>query len=76
MIVRAWSAEASAGNVEAYVRHFHEVVLPELADIDGHAGAYLLRRNVGTHVELVVLTLWESMDAIERFARQRQPTEQ
>jgi heme-degrading monooxygenase HmoA len=68
MIVRAWTAEASAGNVEAYVRHFHEAVLPELADIPGHAGAYLLRRNVGSQVELVVLTLWESMDAIERFA--------
>jgi heme-degrading monooxygenase HmoA len=68
MIVRAWTAEASAGNVDGYVRHFHEAVLPELADIPGHAGAYLLRRNLDTHVELVVLTLWESMDAIERFA--------
>ena len=68
MIVRAWTAEASAENVEAYIRHFHAAVLPELADIPGHAGAYLLRRNAGTQVELVVLTLWESMDAIERFA--------
>lgn len=68
MIVRAWTAEASAANVEAYVRHFHDVVLPELAHIPGHAGAYLLRRNVGTQVELLVLTLWEAMDAIERFA--------
>ena len=42
MILRAWSAEASAGNVDAYIRHFHQVVLPELADIPGHAGAYLL----------------------------------
>jgi heme-degrading monooxygenase HmoA len=68
MIVRTWAAEASTANADVYVRHFHEAVLPQLADIPGHAGAYLLRRDVGSHVELVVLTLWESMDAIVRFA--------
>jgi heme-degrading monooxygenase HmoA len=68
MIVRAWSAEASAANFAAYVRHFHEVVLPELASIPGHAGAYLLRRNVDTHVELLVLTMWQSMEAVQKFA--------
>ena len=55
-------------NVEAYARHFREAVLPELEEISGHTGAYLLRRDTGTQVELVVLTLWESMDAVKRFA--------
>jgi heme-degrading monooxygenase HmoA len=68
MIVRAWTAEVSGGNVEAYIRHVHDVVLPELAQIPGHAGAYLLRRDLGTRVEVMVLTLWESMEAVERFA--------
>ena len=68
MIVRAWKAEALSQNVEAYARHFREAVLPELEEISGHTGAYLLRRDTGTQVELVVLTLWESMDAVKRFA--------
>ena len=68
MIVRAWKAQALSQNVEAYARHFREAVLPELEEISGHTGAYLLRRDAGTHVELVVLTLWESMDAVKRFA--------
>jgi heme-degrading monooxygenase HmoA len=68
MIVRAWTAEALGGNVEAYVRHVHEVVLPELARVPGHAGAYLLRRDLGARVEFMVLTLWESMGAVKKFA--------
>lgn len=68
MIVRAWKAQALSQNVEAYARHFSEAVLPELEVVSGHTGAYLLRRDTGTHVELVVLTLWESMDAVKGFA--------
>jgi heme-degrading monooxygenase HmoA len=68
MIARAWTAEASGPNVAAYVRHVQDVVLPELASIPGHVGAYLLQRDVGARVEFMVLTLWESMEAVERFA--------
>jgi heme-degrading monooxygenase HmoA len=68
MIIRAWKAQALSQNVDAYARHFREAVLPELEEIPGHTGAYLLRRDAGTHVELVVLTLWESMDAVKRFS--------
>jgi len=48
-------------------------VFPALAAIDGHKGAYLLRRAVGgatqdEEIEFVVLTLWDSMEAVRRFA--------
>lgn len=36
--------------------------------IEGHRGEYLLRREVDDGVELVVLTLWDSMEAVRRFA--------
>lgn len=68
MIVRSWKARALPGNVEAYARHLREAVLPALAQMAGHKGAYLLERNEGAHVELMVLTLWESMEAIRQFA--------
>ena len=68
MIVRAWTAEASHGNVAAYVRHVQEIVLPELAQIPGHVGAYVLQRDLGGRIEFMVLTVWESMAAVERFA--------
>ena len=43
-------------------------VFPKVRAIDGHRGEYLLRREVEDGVELIVLTLWDSMEAIRRFA--------
>ena len=68
MIARFWRARATAGGVEAYRRHFNEAVRPELAQIRGHAGAYFLTRSSGREEEVLVLTLWDSMAAVEAFA--------
>jgi len=68
MIVRSWHATATAEGAAAYREHFTDSVLPELQRIDGHQGAYLLRRDHDGQVELQVLTLWESLEAIRGFA--------
>lgn len=68
MILRMWKARSTAENVGAYVQHATKKVFPALRAIEGHRGAYLLRRTVDGAIELVVLTLWESMDAVRRFA--------
>jgi heme-degrading monooxygenase HmoA len=39
-----------------------------LRAIAGHRGAYLLRRAVDGAVELVVLTIWDSMESVRKFA--------
>ena len=43
-------------------------MFPKLRAIEGYLGNYLLSRDVEYGVELVVLTLWESMEAVRRFA--------
>ncbi|MEV4177812.1 hypothetical protein [Nonomuraea sp. NPDC049709] len=43
-------------------------MLPELRGTGGHRGAYVLRRDTDEHVELQVITLWESFDSIRAFA--------
>ncbi len=68
MIARVWRATATADGAEKYRQHFTESVLPELQSLDGYRGAYLFRRDHDNHVELEVMTLWESLDAIQRFA--------
>jgi len=70
MIARTWRGRATAANAPAYVKHFTETVVPELKALPGHRGAYLLRRDAGSEVELVALTLWESRASIEAFAGQ------
>jgi heme-degrading monooxygenase HmoA len=41
---------------------------PDTSSNPGHRGAYLLRRAVDGAVELVVLTIWESMESVRKFA--------
>ncbi len=68
MIIRQWRGYASSEKAHEYPEHFRQAVLPELAKIEGFRGAYLLRRQEDRAVEFTVLTLWESMEAIRRFA--------
>jgi heme-degrading monooxygenase HmoA len=68
MIIREWRGRASAEQTEAYPDHFHQVVVPELRGRAGFLGAYLGRRLDDDEIEFVVLTRWESMEAIKAFA--------
>ena len=68
MIARTWRGRATATNVQAYVRHFIETVVPQLEGLPGHRGARLMQREAGGEVELVATTLWDSRAAIEAFA--------
>lgn len=68
MIVRTWRCTATAENVPLYRDHFNHSVLPELQHLPGFKGHWILRRPLGEHFELTVMTLWESMDAVRAFA--------
>ena len=68
MIVRRWTARAPESNAEAYPRHFTGQVVPHLKTMDGFVSAVLLTRSAPPHVEFEVLTTWQSMDAIRKFA--------
>lgn len=68
MIARIWRATASQENAAAYRGHFAAKVVPHLNSIAGYKGASLLRREVGGHVELLAMTLWDSLDSIRAFA--------
>jgi heme-degrading monooxygenase HmoA len=69
MVVRSWRGQAaSAEDADAYVRHLRDSVFPELARIAGHRDAQLLRRDLDGPVEFLVLTSWDSMEAVRRFA--------
>jgi uncharacterized protein YciI/heme-degrading monooxygenase HmoA len=68
LILRMWRARSTVENSGKYVQHATQKVFPALRAIEGHRGAYLLRRVVDDAIELVVLTLWESMGAVRKFA--------
>jgi len=68
MIARLWRGFALSEKANEYLAHVQQAVIPELRQINGYRGIYVLRRNLDDGVEFTVLTLWESMDAIRKFA--------
>jgi heme-degrading monooxygenase HmoA len=68
MIARVWRGIAVTEKAKNYVEHLQGSVLPELYQIEGFRGAYVLRRDLENGVEFTVQTLWESIDAIRKFA--------
>lgn len=68
MIGRIWRGWASRENAKAYEEVFRTRVLPEVSGVEGCKGAYLLRTDVNEEVEFVVLTLFESIKAVQGFA--------
>jgi uncharacterized protein YciI/heme-degrading monooxygenase HmoA len=67
-VLRLWKGRSTVERGSEYVRHATKKVFPALRAIDGHRGAYLLRRMVDGAIEFVVLTLWDSMATVRRFA--------
>jgi heme-degrading monooxygenase HmoA len=68
MIVRSWRARASREKAPLYIEHARSRVFPHIAHIAGHKGALVLRRDRDGDVEILVLTVWSSMQAIAAFA--------
>jgi heme-degrading monooxygenase HmoA len=68
VVIREWRGRASPSRMDAYPRHFRDNVIPALRELPGFAGAHLSWHAFGDNVEFLVLTLWQSMDAIRDFA--------
>ena len=68
MIARIWKCIASPENVPHYIEHFEQSVFPELTQLAGFQKATILQQNLADDVELTVITFWDSMDAVRRFA--------
>ncbi|MBI3199753.1 MAG: antibiotic biosynthesis monooxygenase [Rhodospirillales bacterium] len=69
MIVRIWRGQAPLGaKADAYHAHVTGTVFPQLKALAGHQEAWLLRREVGSEVEFLAVTVWESLASIRSFA--------
>jgi heme-degrading monooxygenase HmoA len=68
MIARVWMARTTMAQAPVYADHLKNNVLATLSEIDGYVGAKLLKRESGDGVELVIITFWQSLDAVKQFA--------
>jgi heme-degrading monooxygenase HmoA len=68
MIARMWRGATRAEDAQAYAEYMGGTGGRALADTPGNRGVYMLRRVVGDTAEFVMLSLWDSEDAIRAFA--------
>jgi heme-degrading monooxygenase HmoA len=68
MISRHWRGITKPGEAENYLAHLRRHTFPQLERIGGFRGASILKREVTNGVEFLIVTTWESSEAIRRFA--------
>jgi len=68
MIGRLWHGWTTIEDAPRYEEHLRRETFPALRGIEGYVEGYVLRRDSGDRVDFAVLTLWESLEAIRRFA--------
>ena len=68
MIARHWRGWTEVQNADAYETFLKQKVLPELKKLEGYRGGYVLRNDGPREVEFVVVNLFDSLDAVKRFA--------
>jgi heme-degrading monooxygenase HmoA len=68
LITRIWRGDTRPENADAYQSFVTRHVFTALTKLEGHCGAYLLRRAEGARVEFLAVTLWESLESVRAFA--------
>jgi heme-degrading monooxygenase HmoA len=68
MIARVWKGATRAADADAYLEYLDRTGHAEYRRVSGHRRTVTLRRIVDDRAEFVVLSFWESLDAVRGFA--------
>ena len=68
MIARVWKGRTTVANAEAYGAFLQRTAYPDYGGVEGNRGWLLLRREEAGTVEFTLVSFWESMDAVHRYA--------
>ena len=68
MIARIWRGVTPAEQADAYLEYLEATGLKDYRSTEGNRGVRVLRRIEGEHADFMIISLWDSMDAIRGFA--------
>jgi heme-degrading monooxygenase HmoA len=68
MIARIWRGVTSAEKAEQYLEYLMETGVKDYRAVPGNRGVQVLRRTYEDKTEFLLLSLWESYEAIRAFA--------
>ena len=67
LLARTWRGTTRAADADAYLAYLHATGLAAYAAAPGNRGVFALRRVDGEHAEWLLVTLWDSPDAVRAF---------
>ena len=68
MIARVWTGAVRKHEGAGYSAYLRETGVEAYAQTPGNLGVWMLRRDVDDRTEFVLLTLWDSLEAVKVFA--------
>jgi heme-degrading monooxygenase HmoA len=68
MIARTWHGTTRAADADTYLDYLHRTGLAAFQATAGNQGAAVLRRVTDERAEFIVVSLWDSIEAVRRFA--------
>jgi hypothetical protein len=67
-VVRSWRGATRREDGDTYLAYLERTGLKAYRETPGNLGVLALRRTVGERAEFLLLSFWDSEDAIRRFA--------
>lgn len=68
MIVRTWRGYTREADQDTYFKYLQETGLKDYTSVPGNRGVWTLRRVRDGKAEFLLITMWDSYDAIKAFA--------
>ena len=68
MIARLWNGTVPTDRADAYLEYLNRTGVPDYRATEGNRGVQVLRRDEGGRTHFLLVSLWESWDAIRAFA--------
>lgn len=68
MIARQWHGTTEASKADEYLAFLNQSGIPDYKATRGNRGVFVLRRIEGEQAHFVLISLWDDIDAIKRFA--------
>lgn len=74
MIARIWRGRTRAEHAGEYAAYVNETGVTQQRGTPGNRGSMIFTREQGDEVEFLVVSLWDSLEAVRAFAGERPET--
>lgn len=68
LIARIWHGHTPAAKAVEYTKYLYEAGIKKIESIPGNRGVQMFRKIDGQYGDFTVISYWDSIDAIKRFA--------